>query len=70
MFDCPDRELEPPNSQEKCFVFEGTSHATVRGYVWARDAGEAREKIERGEYDDIDDYDFEDIHVDTIEEDD
>ena len=44
---------EPPESKEKCYQFEFNATERGYGYVYAKNATEAEEKIKNGEYDDI-----------------
>ena len=44
-----------PEEKRKCYVFEITTVAKAKGYVWAETREEAEELINQKEYDEIDD---------------
>lgn len=47
----------------RVFEFKATALATITGYVWARDSEEAKELIECQKWDELEDY-----QIDEVEE--
>ena len=57
-----ERPLEPQESKYKCYKFKGVATCIIEGYVWAKDAHEAEELGLNREYEEIDDYEIDEIH--------
>lgn len=60
--------IDPPPSKYKCFEFTAKAASTVKGYVWAKDEYEAAMLIKEREYEEITDFNIEEIiEVENVE---
>lgn len=64
-----DKPIEEPKKKEKRFIFKGVGSGSITGYVYAKDTDEALAKIDNNDFT-TDDYEFEYIEVEEIEEED